>query len=138
MEKLNYYHRELQPSYRPRLRDRRWEDVLVPAVALAWALFVFVGLIAWMIDGNAPPDTRGMSATTAGEVYLAVKGERQMFDGMLLVGAVGSCAIAAGVAHRARSDPRGWMFRWVALVAVRAFVGLLGLVWGAASLSHGP
>jgi hypothetical protein len=133
MEKLNYYHRELPPSYRPRLRDRRWEDVLVPAVALAWSLFVLVGVAARVLDGNGPPDSK----RAAGKAYREVRAERQMFDGMLLVGGVGCCGIAAGVAHRAWSDPRGWRFGTFALVALCAFVGLLGTVWSAAQLSSG-
>ena len=53
------------------------------------------------------------------------------------LGGVVSCAIAAGVAHRARSDPHGWAFGTFTLSAVCACVGLLGLVWGAAQLSRG-
>ena len=136
MEKLNYYHREPRPSYRPGLLDRRWQDPLVAAVAVAWALLVLVGLIARFADGDLPSDSRGKSERAAGELYRAAKAQRQMFDVMLLAGGAACCAIAAGLVHRVRSGLRGWTAGSAALVTTCAIVGLLGLLWSAAQLSR--
>ena len=143
MEKLNYYRREPRrprPPYGHGLLPpgRLREDALVTAAAAGWALLVLAGTVARLADGNARPATGGMSQQAAYELVRGVESERRIIDALLLAGGAACVAVAAGVAHRVRSGPRGWTGGFTALVATCATVGLLAALLAAARLFPGP
>ena len=97
------------------------------AVAVAWTLFVLGGIMMRVAAGDPRP-TNDLS-DAASERYRTERADRQMIDGILLVGGAVALAIAGGVAHRVRSSVHGSAGRSATSRRRElAFVGMMGFV----------